>query len=578
VALENDLLLTRRDVVRGGSAAITLAAAASSVGSAVAVEDNRSIATGIVFEDRSGAGRRQPDDPGIAGVLVSNGRDVVKTDGHGRYALPVDDESIIFVIKPTGYAVPVEPGVMLPRFYYIHQPRGTPAHLNLRHRGIEPTGPLPGTVDFALRRANEPSRFEVLLFADTHAGSAAEIDYIRDDLVNGLIGTGAAFGITAGDIMSDDLSLYGRYNRIIGQLGVPWHNVVGNHDLNLDAPDGTYSRETFKQTFGPSYYAFEYGGALFLMLDNVDYFGAGSDHAGRDCNYQGRFGRRQLAFVANVLKETPADRLVVAAMHIPLRSYLDPDDPASNTADRSALLKLLGDRPAVSFSGHMHATEHHYFGAEDGNAARTPHHHHAMTAVSGSWWSGPYDHRGVAVADSHDGTPNGFHVLSVEGARYTTRFRPAKEPNARQLRIVLDSESRRTEKEIDGDGRISRLLGSPLSKDNAVATDVLVNVFDGGPRTTVEYRIGERAPVRMERQRRPDPFVKEVFARNRATKKSWVKAEPCSHLWVAPLPADLETGVHCIKVRALDEYGREHRDHLVLEVTGTRAARATSSG
>jgi len=34
--------------------------------------------------------------------------------------------------------------------------------------------------------------------------------------------------------------------------------------------------------------------------------------------------------------------------------------------------------------------------------------------------------------------------------------------------------------------------------------------------------------------------VREVFARNRASKKPWVKAEPCSHLWAARLPADLE--------------------------------------
>ena len=127
-------------------------------------------ATGIVFEDRSGTGRRQPGDPGIAGVLVSNGREVVQTDSNGRYALPVDDETIIFVIKPTGYAVPVERGVMLPRFYYIHQPAGTPAHLNLRYRGIEPTGALPQSLDFALRKVDEPTRFDVLMFADPHAG------------------------------------------------------------------------------------------------------------------------------------------------------------------------------------------------------------------------------------------------------------------------------------------------------------------------------------------------------------------------------------------------------------------------
>jgi hypothetical protein len=426
-----------------------------------------------------------------------------------------------------------------------------------------------------LRKVAEPTRFDVLMFTDPHAGSPAEIDFIRDDVVNPLIGTKAAFGLTTGDIMSDDLSLYGRYNRIIGQLGVPWHNIVGNHDLNLDAPDGRYSRETFKQTFGPSHYAFEYGGALFLMLDNVDYLGARASQAGSDCRYQGRFGQRQLAFVANVLKETPADRLVVAAMHIPLRTYLEPEDPASNTADGSALIKLLGDRPSISFSGHMHTTEHHYLGGED--RERTPHHHHVMTAVSGSWWSGPYDHRGVAVADSHDGTPNGFHVLTVDGNGATTRFQPAKEPNARQVRIVLDSESHRARKE-GSDLRMSQLVGSPIAQDNAAETDLLVNVFDGGPRSKVEYLIGERSPVRMERERRPDPFVKEVFARNQATKKPWVKAELCSHLWVARLPADLEAGTHCIRVRVTDEYGREHHDHLVLEVTGTQAASASTPG
>jgi hypothetical protein len=106
----------------------------------------------------------------------------------------------------------------------------------------------------------------------------------------------------------------------------------------------------------------------------------------------------------------------------------------------------------------------------------------------------------------------------------------------------------------------------------------VVNVFDGGPRTGVEYRIGERAPVRMRRERRADPFVKEVFARNQATKKPWVKAEPCSHLWVARLPADLEAGTHCIKVRVTDEYGRGHHDHLVLEVTGMQSASALAPG
>src|SRR5262249_34655687 len=152
----------------GGAAAITLATAASSGGQAFAVDGHSQTVTGVVFEDRSGTGARQLGDPGIAGVLVSNGREVARTDRDGRYTLPIDDESIIFVIKPAGYALPADPSVMLPRFYYIHQPDGTPAHLRLRHEGIEPTGALPQSVDFGLKKQDEPTRFDVVLFTDPH--------------------------------------------------------------------------------------------------------------------------------------------------------------------------------------------------------------------------------------------------------------------------------------------------------------------------------------------------------------------------------------------------------------------------
>jgi C terminal of Calcineurin-like phosphoesterase len=117
-------------------------------------------------------------------------------------------------------------------------------------------------------------------------------------------------------------------------------------------------------------------------------------------------------------------------MHIPLRNYVDPKEPAFNTVNRPDFLKLISGRPnTVSLAGHTHTTEHHYFGAEDGFVGPSPHHHHVMTAVSGSWWSGPYDHRGIAVADSRDGSPNGFHILSIDGQSYSTRFQAANDPN-----------------------------------------------------------------------------------------------------------------------------------------------------
>src|SRR5215472_6057888 len=73
---------------------------------------------GVVFESRSGGVARQEGDPGLAGVLVSNGREVVRTGPDGAYSLPVEDGAAIFVIKPSGYAVPADAATRLPRFSY----------------------------------------------------------------------------------------------------------------------------------------------------------------------------------------------------------------------------------------------------------------------------------------------------------------------------------------------------------------------------------------------------------------------------------------------------------------------------
>jgi hypothetical protein len=43
------------------------------------------VATGVVFHDRNRNGIRDAGEPGIPNVLVSNQREVVKTDAQGRY-------------------------------------------------------------------------------------------------------------------------------------------------------------------------------------------------------------------------------------------------------------------------------------------------------------------------------------------------------------------------------------------------------------------------------------------------------------------------------------------------------------
>jgi len=535
---------------------------------ALALPVTAETASGRVFEDLDGNGRLDPGEPGVAGVRVSDGRRVVTTDAHGAYRLDIEAEAVIFISKPRGFATPVSAD-QLPRFYYIHQPGGSPP--GMRYPGIDPTGPLPASVDFPLYRQDEPVRFDALLISDPQPQTSAELDYIRDDVLPELLDTQAAFGMTMGDILFDDLSLFPRYNGLIAQIGIPWYNVPGNHEMNFEAADDRYALETFKRYFGPPYYSFEYADALFVVLDNIEYQGNGQSDPGDvrgNGGYVARLGRRQLAWLEAELEHVPRERLIFLAMHAPLASYLG-DAPGVNTADRRDLFKLLAGRPNLyAVAGHTHTSEHHYFGLDEGFPGPGEFHHHVLSTVSGSWWSGPFDARGIPSADQRDGTPNGYHLLSVDGTRATVRYKAAGYPDDHQMRILYDVAHHGLGADARRDFRTGELHDGRFTVDEVPAAEILVNLFDGGPKSTVRFRVGDAPFLPMRRVARPDPYMLETFARNRDTVKSWLEATPSSHLWAADVPDDLQPGIYRVTVEATDDFGRRHHGHSVVEITG----------
>jgi hypothetical protein len=526
-------------------------------------------ARGTVFEDLNLNGTLDNGEPSLQGIHVSNGRDIATTGEDGGYRIETRDGDIIFVIKPTGYRTPMS-AEMLPRFHYIHAPQGTPEALKLRYPGLAPTGPLPEAIDFPLVAQDESGPFEVILFADTQPQSDMEVDFIRDDVVAELIGTEAAFAVTIGDIMFDDLALFPRYNRIMSQMGVPVFNVPGNHELNFLSPDDRYSLETYKRLIGPPTYAWSYGGVHFIAVDNVDYkgFDAGREEPSYRGNgmYEGRIPDDALAFIEAYLSTIEKGDRIVLFHHIPLRTYQDPDAPNINTVNKADLFRILSGHTVYAAHGHTHTTEHHYFGTDDGFTGDTPLHSHVISTVSGSWWSGPNDARGVPLAMQRDGTPNGYHVARFDGRKMSVRFKPASLPASHQMRILFDSQFHQMAAPIFKDVRHGGLTAGRITGDQAASTDVLVNVFDGGPNTTVLLSVNGGGTIEMTRVEEPDPAAHELFERFSAQRKPWVKAEKSSHLYRADLPAGVRPGANTITVTATNEFGTEHTAHAVLEM------------
>lgn len=509
------------------------------------------LASGHVFHDRSGSGMRRWGDPGIPGVLVSNGRDVVRTDEDGRWQLALQAGESAFVIKPPSWMSPLGRGGV-PDFSYLHQPDGSPAELNLQYRGVSPTGPLPRKIDFPLRPADERDAFEVLMIADPQPQNGRELSYLSADLSAVALDTKAAFAIVHGDVAFDDLTLYPRYLDIIGATGLPWHHCPGNHDMNAEATDTRFAFETWKQTFGPCHYAFQQGRATFFVLSNV------SRTRGGERNYGAEISADQLAFVRNVLAHVPRDQLIVLSMHIPLMSRPDVADPVPHVEGGAELMRLLSPYAhTVSFSGHTHTTEHHYLGVEQGYYGAAPHHHHVLATASGCWWGGPRDHRNVPIADCQDGSPRGVHVLEVDGKGYSTRFvASSRATETVPMRLTIEAPGVEP--------------GEPIPRHKLREARLFANVFDGGPRTLVGYRIGgiNSGLAPMQREFVADPSFARLHAAGTAQFRDWVKPVVSSHLWCAGLPATLDAGAYRVEVALTDEYGRRRTASILLEVEG----------
>lgn len=523
-------------------------------------------AVGTVFVDENANGARDDGEPPVPGARVSNGLDIALTDEAGRYELNVDGDAVLFVVKPAGYALPVNDS-QLPQFYYVHKPTGSPP--DLRYPGIAPTGPLPEVIDFPLLKADESDPFEAILFADPQPQTEAELGYIRDDVVAELVGYDAAFGMTLGDILFDDLSFFPRYNRIIAQIGVPWFNVPGNHELNFDTDSDEDSLATFIRVYGPRYYSFEYGNAVFIVFDNVQYQGqvepTTENPTGRGA-YVGRLDDRQLAWLANELTHVPTTKLVFMAMHIPLMSASGPLDRI-HTENGGAILELLADYPHVySVAGHTHAGEHVYLDESGAVNENGRFHHHILSTVSGSWWSGPFDERGIPSAMQSDGTPNGYHVLSIEDVTPTVRYQAAgRDPNY-QMRISFDMAFHSDTPNGLRDFRHGELFDGRMTEAQSASTWVYVNLFDGGPKSSVAIRVDDGEWTTLPRVPGRAPAAVELLNRHADVMKSWLTLYPTQHLWKGRLPS-LSAGTYTLEARAEDDFGRVHTSFRVLEIT-----------
>src|SRR5690606_21014546 len=286
-----------------------------------------------------------------------------------------------------------------------------------------------------------------------------------------------AFGLSLGDLVGNDLTLHTPYQKAVGEIGIPWFNVIGNHDLNFDVKEDILSDETFEKNFGPTNFSFNHGDAHFIILDNILY---PNPRTGK--GYLGGFRKDQLDFVENNLKFVPKNKLIVLAFHIPL---LHNNSDSFRDEDRQRLFDILAAYPnTFSLSAHTHLQRHNFYTKADGWKQDKPHHEYNVGTTSGDWYSGLKNTDGVPAATMRDGTPKGYAILNIQGNSYSIDYKVAGESADYQINIIYPA---------------------ALPQIYVRRHTLYANFFIGTENDVVEYSLDGKKWIKMEHALIEDP-------------------------------------------------------------------------
>lgn len=540
---------------------------------------DQDVLDGAVFDDRNRNSQQDPGERGIAGVEVSNGRKIVTTDRQGRYEISVRDGETVFLTQPAGYQVPVDEDNVA-QFFYTHMPAGSP---ELRYGGIDPTGPLPDAVDFPLARTTDTlSRDQrCLIGGDIQTYTQEEVDYALRGAFADLTqrtdftGCGALF---IGDIVGDDLDLYDQTRELTSLLNGPARFLPGNHDLDLDA-DYDHRFDTYRSQFGPDYYSYDAGDVHVISLNTVQH----SQGAPYNGTYNGGIDDEQLAWLRQDIANTPEDKLIVLATHIPLLNWHDQGSDRHQVDQVQAIHDIIGDRPAVAFGGHSHTLEvmregdsmegwKSLYGVDE-----LPFDHITAGAISGDWYTGRVTEDGYPTALQRDGAVPGVFTLEAHGNRYEDSFIGTGRAVSEQMSLGLNTPAYR-----DWYDANRRNVGKAPSFETPleVSTDELgeswltTNVWAGSTGTEVSVSIDGRPAQQAQRTQQLEGESKRVgaeFSDPAAAQEQLVHggsvAEASGHLWRLDLPADLAPGEHTATVTQTDRFGVSTTERITFTVT-----------
>ena len=359
---------------------------------------------GTVFIDSNGNGTFDKGEKTLKGVMVSDGRHVVKTQGDGTYELPGHErERFLFVTVPSGYK--------------------TTRHYHAIGQGRD-------SYDFALRPYNahigRGGAHHFVQISDTEISTATGQEEWVAAVRSYALNEKAAFIIHTGDICYEKGLKAHKPMFNTENMDVPVYYCIGNHDHDAGTSTDYLATNNYVTRLGPTDYAFNRGKAHIVVMDDV----VCTTTSGSTWSYNAGFSEAQYNWLKADLDlvENKADKLVFLCCHIPFRAGSSSGGSNVNK-DKfyDEVLNLLTQfKEAHIMIGHTHYPQN-YIHTQKVCQGGKPIYEHVHGGACGAWWCSNLN---------TDGAPNGYSIYEVRGSSvYNWVAKSTNQPASYQMRV-----------------------------------------------------------------------------------------------------------------------------------------------
>lgn len=428
------------------------------------------------------SGRVTSKGKGVANVVISDGFEVVKTDNNGNYTISLHSSAkFVWLSTPAGYEFETES--------YI-----------AKHYEALASGSV---LNFELKPLKQKdNRHNFIILADPQVKNKKDVEKLMaqsvpdvKQLLKGMKDV-PVHGVTVGDIVWDNHDLFADYNTAVAEMGIPFFQALGNHDMDYRLGGDETSDQTFMKNYGPTYYSFNRGKAHYVVLDDVRYLGV-------ERTYDGFISQAQLDWLAKDLQFVSKDALVIICLHIPVYN---------SVKNRDDFYKVLANHKNVHImSGHTHYNK---------NVIKENIYEHNHGTVCGAWWTGPI---------CEDGTPSGYGVYEVDGVNLKWYYKSTGLAKTEQVHLYVD--------ELTNQKRL------------------IANVWNWDPQWKVEYFLDGKAMGELRQEIGFDPLAVKLYAGDKLPMgRTFADPRKTDHIFVA----QFEPSVKKVKVVVTDRFGEKY--------------------